>query len=321
MAMNPEEILVCPNCRGKLKSGPTLVCLLCHRSYPISHGIIDLRTGVTQKGEWDLSVFEKGYEKMGYYKDEYGWAESGGYPRYVADYRYSRVKGKIIDWLKPQNDDMILDVGCGVGYFLFDIMNKYSNININMIGIDPALPNIYWLNYRVKEENKTNIIGILGDAESLPFKDGIFNAIVTSEVIEHIFDKPKAIREMYRVLKQGGRLFMSTPSRFMVRFWEGFFWLPQKIKRLFIPPKSNPNEKAVFDKPATKKQLKRYLKEAGFSIENFRQNVIMPHESYLQFFPDILVRLIIKTASFMEAHFAPLVSWAGLHYVIHAKKQ
>jgi len=337
MQINLERILICPECQKELNmndSTPsrvsetealhyvaTVTCPSCNKIYKTERGVIDLRTGITQKGEWDLTVFEKAYEKMDYCKDEHGWAKSGGYPKYVSDYRYKRVKGKVIEQLKPKNNDTILDVGCGMGHLLFNIIKEYPDIKINMAGIDPAMPNIYRFNQRIKEENKPNIIGILGEAESLPFKDNSFDSIITSEVIEHIPDKAKAIKEMYRVLKKDGHLFITTPAGPMVRFWERFFWFPQKIKRLFIPPKSDPNQKAVFDKPANKKQLRQYLTQAGFSIERFEQNAIMLHESYIQFFPNFLIRLMLIKAFILETYFKPLFNWAGLHYIIMAKKQ
>jgi len=330
MNIKLKQILICPACQGNIqinldstKEIPEkgeINCTKCRRSYPIEQGIIDLGTGITQKGDWNLENFEKGYDKKGYYKDEYGWAESGGYPRCVTDFRYPRVKGTIIEWLQPKDNQIILDVGCGVGYFIFEIMKRYPEVNLSFVGLDPARSNIYWLNYRSHEENKTNLIGILGEAESLPFSDNLFDAIVTSEVIEHILAKEQAINQMHRVLKPGGRLFITTPARPMVEFWNNFFWLPQKIKRIFRPRKSSPGEKAAYDEPVTQRQLRHYLQQTGFTIEKFQQNALMPHESYFQFFPYWLSWSIIKIASFIEDHFKPISSWAGLHYVVEARK-
>jgi len=202
----------------------------------------------------------------------------------------------------------------------FDIMKRYPDVNLSFVGLDPVSSNIHWLNYRSQEENKTNIIGILGEAESLPFMNDSFDMIIISEVIEHIFDKKKAINQMHRVIKPGGRLFITTPARPVVEFWNNFFWLPQKIKRIFKPRRALPGKKAAYDEPVTQGQLKRYLQEAGFTIEKFQQNALMPHESYFQFFPNILSWSIIKTASFLENHLKLLVSWAGLHYVVKANK-
>lgn len=326
MQINLEDLLVCPLCQAdliipeKLTDKNVITCFRCKCNYFVEDGIIDLRIGAIRKGEYDLKAFEKGYEKIGYYKDGYEWAEWDKIPRFVEDFRYPKVKGMIVEWLQPKDNQIILDVGCGIGWFIFEIMKSYMEGNLSFIGLDPVRSNIYWLNYRKKEENKTNLIGILGEAESLPFRNDCFDAIITSEAIEHIFDKQTTFSQMYRVLKPGGQLFITTPARSVVEFWKGFFYLPQLVKRLFRPRRLASKEKAAYDEPLTQRQLKRYLKQAGFIIERFQQNALMPHESYFQFFPYALAWSIIKTASFIENHFKPLFSWAGLHYVVKAKK-
>jgi ubiquinone/menaquinone biosynthesis C-methylase UbiE len=326
MTLDIKTVLICPLCRSELVFPDALpekghiVCARCQRQYPVEAGIIDLRTGVTQKGEWDLHDFEQAYQKMGYYQDNLNWADSGGYPRFVEEYRYPRVKGRIIEWLQPQDGAIILDVGCGVGYLFFDIIKNYPAIKLNLVGLDPSHSNIYWLHYRKNETHQPDIIGFLGEAEALPFHDQAFDAVVTSEAIEHIYDKAEAIRQMYRVLKPGGRLFITTPTRSMVIFWKSFFWLPQQIRRIFKSRKKPTQGKAAYDEPLTKKQLKRLLMDTGFRIKHFEQNAIMPHESYFQFFPLWLSRIIINTGCFMENYLKFLFAWAGLHYVVEAEK-
>jgi ubiquinone/menaquinone biosynthesis C-methylase UbiE len=53
-----------------------------------------------------------------------------------------------------------------------------------------------------------------GTGESLPFKDETFDAILTFDVFEHVKNIQKTLRECYRVLKNGGRLFLVFPSYF-----------------------------------------------------------------------------------------------------------
>ncbi len=53
-----------------------------------------------------------------------------------------------------------------------------------------------------------------GNALDLPFPDGAFDRVVTSEVLEHIWDCERAIREMVRVLRPGGRIAVTVPT-----FW------------------------------------------------------------------------------------------------------
>lgn len=58
------------------------------------------------------------------------------------------------------------------------------------------------------------------DAQNLPFRDGVFDKIVCTEVLEHIPDDKAGIRELVRVLKPGGLIAVSVPN-----FWpEIVFW-------------------------------------------------------------------------------------------------
>lgn len=58
----------------------------------------------------------------------------------------------------------------------------------------------------------TNSSGIRSeDLTNLSFEDGIFDAVVSLDVIEHIPDFIKAFRETHRILRFGGRLFWSVP--------------------------------------------------------------------------------------------------------------
>lgn len=56
------------------------------------------------------------------------------------------------------------------------------------------------------------------DEQPLPFGDGEFDAVVFSEVIEHLAGSPLGpLREMLRVLKPGGRLIISTPNQLYLK--------------------------------------------------------------------------------------------------------
>jgi SAM-dependent methyltransferase len=59
---------------------------------------------------------------------------------------------------------------------------------------------------------------------ALPFSDGYFANVLCMSVLEHLEDPARAIREMHRVLKPGGRIFVSVPFLFPIHDAPGDYW-------------------------------------------------------------------------------------------------
>jgi SAM-dependent methyltransferase len=53
---------------------------------------------------------------------------------------------------------------------------------------------------------------LYNDAVALAFKDGVFDHVLFFDVMEHIQDDRRCIREIHRVLRPGGKLYLCTPS-------------------------------------------------------------------------------------------------------------
>ena len=58
-----------------------------------------------------------------------------------------------------------------------------------------------------------NHFAIAADSFHLPFTDGSFDCVIASEIIEHIVDPAKFIKELFRVVKKGGQLIITTPYK------------------------------------------------------------------------------------------------------------
>jgi ubiquinone/menaquinone biosynthesis C-methylase UbiE len=66
--------------------------------------------------------------------------------------------------------------------------------------------------YVAVDLRRTHLTNVVGSAEQLPFPDNRFDLAICTQVLQYISDPQAAIREISRVLKPGGHLFLSAPS-------------------------------------------------------------------------------------------------------------
>ena len=104
----------------------------------------------------------------------------------------------------PQEAKLILDVGCGNGWIAKYFLPKGKNV----ISMDIALKNPAQV---LKENPAENHAAVVADAYFLPFKKNSFDAIIASEVMEHVYDPKLFISSLMEVLKPGGILIITTP--------------------------------------------------------------------------------------------------------------
>ena len=105
--------------------------------------------------------------------------------------------------------DRALDLGCGDGAFTAVLAQAGAEV----IGADVAQAALDRASTRDPELD-LRLIPIDGP---LPFEDGRFDLVWSSEVIEHVADTARWLSEVRRVLAPGGRLLLTTPSHGRVR--------------------------------------------------------------------------------------------------------
>lgn len=134
----------------------------------------------------------------------WGSGEIGG-PRH--EYRESLLLGLVKE--KLQKGDVVLDAGCGSGSLLF----KLSGYGCSLYGIEQAKEYVDYLGRRVRDSGSLNITQIKhGTVTAIPFPDEMFHLVVSGDVLEHVKDDDKAVREFWRVLKKGGSCVVSVPA-------------------------------------------------------------------------------------------------------------
>jgi SAM-dependent methyltransferase len=100
----------------------------------------------------------------------------------------------------------VLDAGCGGGGMPLSLAEEAGTV----VGIDPA-ERFQRAGVRLgQERGLPNLHFALADGMALPFRDGLFDLVLSHAVIEHVADAPLYLRECARVLAPGGRVYLST---------------------------------------------------------------------------------------------------------------
>lgn len=97
--------------------------------------------------------------------------------------------------------DKFLDAGCGTGLIL-------RHLPVGSIGLDINRRNIKRAKKHVAKAKL-----ILGDIKNLPFDNRSLTTIICTEVLEHLLEPQKALKEFFRVLKSNGVLIGSVPAQ------------------------------------------------------------------------------------------------------------
>ena len=136
-----------------------------------------------------------------------------GKPRFLSILILFGTSGKFIHrWISNnlEKNDVVLDVGARTFPY-----TRYQDVKV-IFGVDlPSESNGYlgFANDTLeKVSNQKNLFPIFGNCEEMPFEDHSFNKIIMIEVIEHVERDELAISELARVLKNEGKLFITTPN-------------------------------------------------------------------------------------------------------------
>jgi SAM-dependent methyltransferase len=172
----------------------------------------------------------------------------------------------------------VLDVGCGFGDLLYGLRDDFAEL----YGVDPSAEMAAHTCENLRARGVTTPFTIARAlAEDLPFDDAFFDAVVTTDTYEHIHQdqRAKALAQFRRVLRPGGRLVLVTPSFWTIHAWALFdnvMTLPRQIraKRGVMVVGTTP--KAYTEIFCTARELRRRVREAGFSLERFERLCFYP---------------------------------------------
>lgn len=140
------------------------------------------------------------YEKIS--NDHLDHLETHGENPFMSEEYWSQLEDETIVQISPfiQDGDKILDIGVGLGRLLSKI-----DKDVRKYGVDISLSYL-------KEAKKKGIEVIKSKIEELPYLDDTFDVIITTDVLEHVFDLNLCVRQIKRVLKPGGLVLVRVPN-------------------------------------------------------------------------------------------------------------
>ncbi len=140
--------------------------------------------------------------------------------------------------------ERMLDLGCGSGWFSRRAVERGASLI--SLDISESLARI--------TSKSTGTDGVTGEGGLLPFSPQSFDIVVSSEVLEHMDEPERGIKEVERVLKPGGVFVMTTPNR-------RWLWLVNLATRLKLRPYEGYENFLGFT------ELRLIMADAGLNVE------------------------------------------------------
>ncbi|MGQ0825245.1 MAG: class I SAM-dependent methyltransferase [Actinomycetota bacterium] len=124
------------------------------------------------------------------------------------------------DRLGLARGEHLLDLGAGGGRHAFAAMRRGARVTALDYSAADLKDAVAIAGAMIVADEVTDAVwagAVNGDALDLPFSDETFDRVVVSEVLEHIWDDERALVEIVRVLRSGGRVAATVPTRWPER--------------------------------------------------------------------------------------------------------
>jgi len=173
--------------------------------------------------------------------------------------------GNPVAMAEMKTGDVVLDLGSGAGFDCFLAARRVKETG-KVIGVDMVPEMVAKAKTNGEKYGYANVEFKLGEIESLPVEDGTVDIIISNCVINLSPDKDKVFDEAFRVLKNGGKMFVSD----IVLLQE----LPEEIR----------NNKELLSGCVAGALLKNdyiaKIKNAGFAVEVLSEDVDISKKQY-----------------------------------------
>ena len=182
--------------------------------------------------------------------------------RNEADMSFRMRARTVFEWIPLQEDSLILDLPCGRGFYL----NMLRHVcDCRLMGVD-----LDWSVLQQAQRTVTRLPRLQlsrADAMALPWAANTFDAIILTELLEHVADDVAVLRECLRVLQPGGVIAITVPHANYPFAWDP---INKSLEQLFgTKIRRGPlagiwaNHLRLY----TPAQLRERMLQSGFQIE------------------------------------------------------
>jgi arsenite methyltransferase len=123
----------------------------------------------------------------------------------------ARVRNRVLAGARLRQEMSILDVGAGSGLLALEARRRVGESG-TVIALDVSLDALCECRRTTRPESMpAQLTYVVGDAVALPLPDGCVDALIARSVFIYVMDKSSATRELYRVVRPGGRVSICEP--------------------------------------------------------------------------------------------------------------
>jgi len=218
------------------------------------------------------------------------------------DYRYRMmpfIKG--FAQFEKYRGKMVLEIGIGIGC---DFAQWVKNGAL-AYGIDASSESVELTRKRLKAYNLRVVDIQVADAQQLPYKDNLFDAVYSWGVLHHVPDTKGAISEAIRVCKVGGEIKLMLYNRSSIHVY--LFWIynnlrgnfPKSLKRSFYEDFESIGTKVFTQKEIVAMLPKNVVVEKMWCpISGYE--LMLDKSKFLQFFAKIFYGIVGKQSGFFR---------------------
>ncbi|MFJ3051315.1 class I SAM-dependent methyltransferase [Pseudomonas nitroreducens] len=158
--------------------------------------------------------------------------------------------GELIEGFPISAADSVLDIGCGDGGFTLFAGRQGAEIFV----ADIDQPNVERAVARVGETAARAVHPLVTDANPIPLEDGRVSRVIAMEVLEHVDDPARFLKELVRVAKPGALFLLTVPDPYGEKAQQGI--APDEYFQ-------KPNHIHIFERD----EFERLVREAGLEVE------------------------------------------------------